>query len=45
MLHRQPADLSAATNLGAMLQAECDLDGAAEAFRHAVRLAPQDATP
>ena len=32
-------------NHGALLQSECDLDGAAEAFRQAVRLAPQDSTP
>ena len=32
-------------NHGALLQSECDLDGAAAAFREAVRLTPQDATP
>jgi len=45
MLHRRPADLSAATNLGAMLQAECDLDGAAEAFQHALRIEPNNTIP
>jgi predicted O-linked N-acetylglucosamine transferase (SPINDLY family) len=40
-----PDDPALRINHGAMLQSECDLDGAAAAFREAVRLTPQDATP
>jgi len=43
-IEKNPADFEAHYNLGSMLQAQDDLDGATREYREAVKLRPADAT-